>query len=424
MERPRLFEPPGGDVRRLSLVRLSSEIGRSLAGIGRVAVEGDVVAPRQHPGGTYFTLKDRAVQVSVRCPAGRAARCRVVAGERVLVTATVVWLPDRGHLQLVAEEVSPVGEGAIAAAIEERRARLEAEGLLARPRRPVPRLPAVIGVVCGTDAAVRADIESVVAARFPGYPMAYLPTNVSGPGAADAIATALAVLDADARVEVIVLARGGGDAAQLLPFSDEALCRAICACTTPVVSAVGHEGDRPLCDEVADLRFGTPSLAAAAVVPSRSELEAELAELQARGQRVLEQRVSGAGARLTAVDRDRALRAGLDRAGHRLGQARATLRLVHPARSVAVAGARLARVDWRHALGTRVGREGDRLAGCRRHLEALSPTRVLERGYAVVRSSGGAVLRRADQVVPGTALDVQLARGRLAAVVEEVHPEP
>ena len=422
MQRLPLFAAGGGDARRLSLVRLASEIARSVSGLGRVAVEGEVVVPKTHPGGTYFTLRDRAAQVAVRCPASRAARCRVVAGERVLVVATVAWLPERGQLQLVAEEVTPTGEGAIAAAIAERRARLEADGLLARPRRRLPRLPAVIGVVCGTEAAVRGDIESVVAARFPGYPMAWMAANVSGAGAADAMAEALATLDARPEVEVIVLARGGGDAAQLLPFSDETLCRAICACSTPVVSAVGHEGDRPLCDEVADLRCGTPSLAAAAVVPSQAELESELDRLRLQRRALAERRAERAVARLEGVDRQRALRTGLDLAGRRLHQAAARVRLVHPARAVAVAASRLDRVEWRGPALRRCGQERLRLAASARHLEALSPVRVLERGYAVVRAEGGTVVRDVAQVTPGERVDVELAAGHLVVRVVEANP--
>jgi exodeoxyribonuclease VII large subunit len=423
VERLRLFEEPVGDVRRLSLVRLSSEIARSVGAVGRVAVEGEVVAPRRHPGGTYFSLRDRTVQVGVRCPSGRLHRCRTVAGERVLVTGVVAWLAERGQLQLVAEEVAPVGEGAIAAAIADRRQRLAAEGLLDRPRRALPRLPAVIGVVCGNEAAVRGDIESVVTVRFPGYPMAYLPTNVSGPGAADAMIAALAVLDAREDVEVIVLARGGGDAAQLLPFSDESLCRAICACTTPVVSAVGHEGDRPLSDEVADVRFGTPSLAAAAVVPARSELEAELDMLATRARTSLEQRVAAARVRLAGVDRDRALEAGLELASRRLAETGSRLQLLHPARSVVAAGARLARLDWREVVTRRAAHERERLAATRRHLDALSPAGVLERGYAVVRSGDGSVVRGAEQLAAGDGVEVQLARGRFGAVVQSAVDE-
>jgi len=414
---------PGEDgVRRLSLVRLSSEIARSLAVIGRVAVEGEVVMPRTHPGGTYFTLRDRNAQVSVRCPAGRASQWRVVAGERVLVSGTVSWLNDRGQLQFVADEVAPVGEGAIAAAIAERLARLGADGLLTRPRRPLPMLPAVIGVVCGTEAAVRADIESVVSVRFPGYPMAWVAANVSGPGAADAIAAALLALDARPEVEVIVLARGGGDAAQLLPFSDEALCRAVCACSTPVVSAVGHEGDRPLCDEVADHRFGTPSLAAAAVVPSRRELEEGIARMADERAAAARQRFGAASDRLAAVDLDRSVRAGLDVARGRLHEAVARSRLVHPGRAVASAGLRLGRIDWRAPSLRRCGQECQRLGAARRHLDALSPARVLERGYAVVRAEDGTVVRDAGGVPSGARLDVELASGRLAVRVEEGRP--
>jgi exodeoxyribonuclease VII large subunit len=372
-----LFRDDPG-VRRLSLVRLSGEIARSVAGIGRVAVEGEVVRPSSHPGGTYFTLRDRTAQVSVRCPAARLARCRVVAGERVLVTAAPVWLNDRGQLQLVAEEVSPVGAGAIAALLAEVRGRLVADGLCDRPRRPLPRLPRVIGVICGSEAAVRADIDSVVAARFPGYPVLYAETNVSGPGAADALARAVQALDQRTDVEVMVLARGGGDAAQLLPFSDEALCRAIARCRTPVVSAVGHEGDRPLCDDVADARFGTPSLAAAAVVPSLAELQAELARLRPRA----------------------ALAAALAHAATRHERVGSRLALVHPQRRLA------------HAR--------DRLEAAWRHVVALAPTRVLERGYALVRDDRGNVVRDPGQVPVGARIEIQLAGGRVTARIEGV----
>jgi len=393
-----LFDAAEGGVPRLSLVRLSGLVARSLAEVGRFAVEGEVVMPRQHPGGTYFTLRDRAVQVPVRCPSARAARCRAVAGERVLVTGAMAWLTDRGQAQLVAEEVAPVGAGAIAAALAERRAALAADGLLGRRRRPLPRLPAVIGVVCGTEAAVRADIESVVAARFPGYPVDFVATNVSGPGAADAVMAALAVLDARPDIEVIVLARGGGDAAQLLPFSDEALCRALCTLVTPVVSAIGHDGDRPLCDEVADHRFGTPSLAAAAVVPSRAELGTELAGLVARAAAGAEARRASAQRRLAGINREASLRAGMATARGRLRMVDGRRLLVHPRRALATAVARL--------------------GASHRQLDALAPARVLDRGYAVVRGPGGTVVRRASAVAAGDRLDVELAVGRLAVEVQ------
>jgi len=417
-----LFGSDEGGPRRVSLVRLATEVARALGGVGRVAVEGEVVMPRQHPGGTYFTLRDRTAQVSVRCPASRLARCRTVAGERVVVTGALNWLPDRGQAQLVAEEVAPVGPGAIAAALAERRAALAADGLLDRPRRLLPRLPEVIGVVCGTEAAVRADIESVVAVRFPGYPIRFLTTNVSGAGAADAIMAAVIELDRRPEVGVIVLARGGGDAAQLLPFSDEALCRAICACATTVVSAVGHEGDRPLCDDVADHRFGTPSLAAAAVVPSLVELRRELAAFSSAAVLVMVRRGESAGARLAGIDRHVSLRTGLAAAVDRLGAARGRLAYGHPLRATTAAAERLARTSWQDPVARRAHEQRVRLSSGRRQLEALAPARVLERGYAVVRRADGTVVRRAADLVVGDALGVQLAAGGVDVQVEAVRP--
>jgi exodeoxyribonuclease VII large subunit len=383
---------------RLTLTKLTIEVNRAMHGLGRVAVEGEVHQPRSYPGGrTFFVLRDRAVQVTVTFGGARARRCRAVHGERVCVTGRVTFAGDRGSLHLEAEEVTPVGEGAVAAMVAETRRRLAADGLLDRPRRRLPRLPALIGVVCGNEAAVRKDIESVVAARFPGYPIVFEEVTVSGAGAADAVASALSRLDRRPDVHVIVLARGGGDATQLLPFSDESLCRAICAAATPVVSAIGHDGDRPLCDDVADLRCGTPSLAAAAVVPDRALLHAEIDRLLERSARLADARVAAAKSRLAAVDRERALERGVAIAVARLDRARGRLALVHP--------------------GARAARGGERLAAVRRQLEALSPAGVLQRGYAVVRDEHGAVVRDPGQVGVGDAVEVEVAAGRFGARV-------
>lgn len=407
-------------VRRLSLVRLSGEIARSLAAISRIAVEGEVHRPSGRPGGRiWFTLRDRAAQITVTCPAARARNCRVVVGERVCVTGRLVYANDRGQVQLEAEEVVPVGAGAIAAAIVEARTRLAADGLLDRPRRRIPVLPEVIGVVCGADAAVRADIESVIAVRFPGYPVDFVEVGVSGPGAVDNIVGALGALDGRDEVEVIVLARGGGDAVQLLPFSDELLCRAVCACRTPVVSAIGHEGDRPLCDEVVDLRCGTPSLAAAAVVPDRGRLQADLDHLAERAASGVGLHLNAAATRLAAIDRRRAVRSAVDIAAGRLARVGERLPLLHPGARVATAHRLLETVGWQAPMHQRIGTAGAILSGRYRQLEALSPARVLERGYAVVRAADGSVLRDASAAARDEAVTVELAVGGLRARVEE-----
>jgi exodeoxyribonuclease VII large subunit len=426
--------------RTVTLVRLAAEIARSVASIGRISVEGEVHRPsRTGSGRVYFTLRDRAAQITVMCPRAKVARCRTVAGERVCVSGVLTWVNERGEMLLVAEEVTPVGDGAVAAMVAEARRRLAADGLLDRPRRALPRLPELIGVVCGADAAVRKDIESVVSVRFPGYPVDFAETLLSGPGAALSILSSLEDLVRRPGIGVIILARGGGDATQLLPFSDEDLCRAIAACPVPVVSAIGHEGDRPLCDEVADLRFGTPSLAAGAVVPDRAGLLRELADLRSRGTAGVERVEELAGRRLAAIDTSRAALAGVALAAGRLDRAADQLPLLHPRRRLGEARRRLGAIDWaaplrrglesadgrlgavewRAPLGLRVASAAERMAADRRHLAALSPSRVLERGYAVVRGADGSVVRQSDQVNPGTAIDVQLARGRLTARVEE-----
>ncbi len=396
-----LFAPGEEAPRKLTLIKLSGEIARSVAAVGRVSVDGEVHKPNRRPsGGVYFTLRDRVAQVAVWCPPARAARCRVVAGERVSATGVLQYDSEWGRLQFVAEEVVPVGAGAVAAAIADARRRLAEAGLLERVRRSIPRLPAVIGVICGSEAAVRADIESVVTVRFPGYPVEFAEVPVAGAGAAEAVIRALRAFDERPDVDVIILARGGGDATQLLTFSDEELCRAIGTASTAVVSAIGHEGDRPLCDEVADLRCGTPSMAAAAVVPSRAELEREIDELLHRAAAGVEQRHARAVVRLESVAPARALDAGLGVATARLQRAAARFELVHPRARIAAASARL--------------------VATHRQMQALAPARVLERGYAVVRRADGSVVRTPADVAVADAVAIELAGGRIGARVEEV----
>jgi len=409
----------GGPPRLVTLARLAGEIVRRLAEIGKVAVEGEVYRPTVSRGGwTFFTLKDRAAQLPVAVPARFARRSRAVHGERALVVGALRWANDRGQLVLEAEEVTPVGAGAVAAMIAEARARLAAEGLLDRPRRPLPMLPRAIGVLCGSDAAVRRDIESVVAARFPGYPLAIEETTVSGPGAALCITEALARLSQRPGVDVVVLARGGGDATALLPWSDEELCRAVAACPVPVVSAIGHEADRPLCDEVADLRCGTPSIAAHHVVPDRQALEAQVDACLAGAAREVHARQRQGRERLGRVGVKGALAAGSARARDRLAHAEARLAWVFPAAVVSAGRHRLDTCDWHGPLAARALDSRRRLNSLAGHALALSPQNVVARGFAVVRRPDGAVVRGPEEVSAGEVLELTLARGTLAAVAQ------
>jgi exodeoxyribonuclease VII large subunit len=242
---------------------------------------------------------------------------------------------------------------------------------------------------------------------------------VSGPGAAEAVVGALQAFDATPTIEVVILARGGGDPASLLPFSDEELCRAICASTTPVVSAIGHDRDRPLCDEVADWRCGTPSLAATAVVPDAVALRAHLDRLLESVHASCAQALAVGGDRLDAVDLPAALRSGVTTAVERLDRADGRLQLVDLGRRVADAALRLASVDWRSPLARRLAALDGDLSGRRRTLDALDPTRVLSRGYAIVRTADGSVVRSPAQVTPGEELDLAVARGGIRATVSD-----
>lgn len=404
--------------RRLSLVRLAGEIAQALSQVGLVAVEGEVHKPSTTMAGrVYFVLRDRAAQVSVTFSARNARRCRAVAGERVLVVGQLLWSNERGQVLLEASQVTPTGEGAVAAMIAEARARLAADGLLDRPRRPLPKLPRLIAVICGADAAVRKDIESVVAAQFPGYPVLFEETYVSGPGAALSITEALQRVSALPEVDVVVLARGGGDATALLPWSDEELCRAIASSAVPVVSAIGHDSDRPLCDEVADARFGTPSIAASYVVPDRRALEQRLDSLLASAGRSVREQAGAARQRVGAVEVGGALMAGLERAQGRLRHLADRLSWAHPRPKADVCRRRLAALDWRGPLLAQTESARRRLEAARRHAWSLSPQHVVERGFAVARRADGSVVRDPGVLAPGELLELTLARGLVTVEV-------
>lgn len=383
-------------------MRLAREVIERLNSIGRVEVEGEVHGVKAYASGTSFTLRERGSRISVWWSAGarNQGECRVREGEQARVVGRLIWAHDRGSLQLAAEQALPTGAGAVAELIAEAREKLRAAGLLDRPRRPLPVLPRLVGVIVGREAAVKRDIESVVAQRWPGYPLRFEEVGVSGPSAPLAIAEALAKLGAVPEVDVIILARGGGDATDLLPWSNEELCRAVAACPVPVVSAIGHEEDRPLCDELADLRCGTPSLAAGAVIPDPVALRDLVGRRLETAASTCRRHAEARRSRLVALAPARALDHRLQAAQNRVARLGDT-------------------VEHRHPRG-RVSTAYQLLQSLEREREALSPVRVLDRGYAVVRSAaGGPAVRRPSEVRPGEAIEITLAGGTLAATAGE-----
>jgi exodeoxyribonuclease VII large subunit len=349
--------------------------------LGAVWIDGQVAEYRPRPGARlhYFVLRDTDVDMSLSVKADAAVIGRLdpplAEGQRVLVHARPDFYAGRGSLSMLAKEIRPVGLGALLAVLARLRELLAAEGLFAPERKkPLPFIPTRIGLICGRASAAMEDVVANAREPWPAIEFETREVPVQGPQAVPAVTAALAELDALPEVDVIILTRGGGSVEDLLPFSNETLVRAVAACRTPVVSAIGHEQDAPLVDFVADLRASTPTDAAKRVVPSLREQVELVGGLRRRG---------------TVV-----LRHLLDREQQSLSHRRQRSRAIVLGRLDAAAN------DVVH-LTARV--------------RALSPAATLERGYAIVMTAGGDIVRDADTVSAGTSLDVRVAHGRMRA---------
>jgi exodeoxyribonuclease VII large subunit len=310
-----------------------------------------------------------------------------------------------GELTLRVHNVARLGLGDLLLRVERLRATLAAEGLFAADRkRPLPRFPRRIGLVCGRDAAAKHDVVENALRRFPAARFAVMECAVQGAAAPRELQRALRILDAQEDVDVIVLARGGGSLEDLAPFSDEAVCRAVAACGTPVVSAIGHEQDAPLCDLVADVRASTPTHAARLIVPDAAALGRDAAALLQRARRAIAARLQHERAALTAL------------------AARPVLQRPEGFLDVRHAALDAARGRLTAAQDRRLEREHARLETAARQLRTLGPAATLERGYAIALDGDGHVLRAAAGVQVGDEVEVRLAAGSLATRVEETTP--
>ncbi len=372
-----------GDRKVYTVASFNRGVAEWLSRLPTIWIEGEVTELRRHErwASVFFTLKDPGdgACLPVAMPRSRfdALRLALANGERVQVFGRPELFERRGDFRLRALSIERFGLGAHLAAIERLKGQLAKEGLFEQSRkRRLPHWPQRIGLVTGNDAAAKRDVLTTIAARFPPANVVVAETYVQGPKAAQAIVDALRTICDVPDVEVVVLARGGGSFEDLLPFSDERLVRAVASCPIPIVTAVGHEQDTPLCDLAADVRASTPTAAARLVVPDLQELVASLD----RARRSLARCVQ------RTLERDR----------QQLQHARTRLD-----RAPALALERK-RASLEHAHG---------------RLRTLSPKSTLARGYAIVRTPLGIVTTTA-QVKRGDALDVEVGDGRFGATVD------
>ena len=373
-----------GDRKVFSVAAFNRGIGSWLERLPTVWIEGEVTELRRQERwqSVFFTLKDPESGACLATTMARrqfdALRLDLADGERVHVYGRPELFEARGDFRLRALSIERFGLGAHLAALERLKASLAAEGLFeAARKRPLPLLPRRIGLVTGNDAAAKRDVLTGIMSRFPPARVVVAETYVQGPRAAPAMIEALQRLCGMPDMDVVVLARGGGSFEDLLPFSDERLVRAVGACPVPVVSAVGHEQDTPLCDLTADVRASTPTAAARLVVPDLQEL-------------------------VTSLDRRRE---ALGRSARRILERDRT---------------RLARAHdrLRSAPALLVERRRARLEQTGARLRALSPRATLERGYAIVRSEDG-IVRSSGVLGAGDRVDVELADGGFSGTVDE-----
>lgn len=374
---------------------------------GLLAIRGEVSnVSRSANGHIYLTLKDQTAQLRAVLwrDTARALKFQLKDGLEVIAVGGLDLYAARGTYQLVVDELVPQGIGALELAFRQMREKLAAEGLFdADRKRPLPRIPRRIALVTSPQGAAVRDMLQVILRRWPAANIVIVPVPVQGDGAAERIARGIKLLSLLPDVDVAIVGRGGGSLEDLWPFNEEAVARAIADSPIPIISAVGHEIDVSISDLVADHRALTPSEAGETVVPDASELLAGISQLQERLHRAMAGRLTGASERLHQL-RDRPA-------------------LSDPSRGINQLRSRLDEVWERLILAQRNQQargqaELSRLAGT---LDALSPLKVLSRGYSITLDpQTGAVIRSAEQVRVGDAVETRLETGRLISRVESV----
>ncbi len=448
---PAMYQDPfqrlGLDREVLTVSQLNQRARQLLEDVfPQVWVEGELSnLARPSSGHLYFTLKDAGAQVRCALFRGNAARVRQALRDGLAVRARgrVSLYEGRGDYQLIVDSLEPAGDGALRLAFEALKDKLAAEGLFAAERkRALPAHPQRIGIISSPSGAVIRDIISVFARRAPHVELTLVPSAVQGSDAAAQLVRALTLADAQG-FDALILARGGGSLEDLWCFNEEALARAITACVTPIVSAVGHETDVTIADFVADVRAPTPSAAAELLAPDAKALRRRLEDLQRRlHQRLLQhldlhrqrlaalsQRLRHPGERLRQQAQrldelelrlQRAVRARLQQPQHTLTSLAARLQAQHPARQLPAAQQRLQPLTTRltRAMQALIAQRQQQLQAHVQTLQAVSPLATLARGYSILLDADGRAIRQCADTHPGQRLTARLQQGELSVRVE------
>ncbi|QRJ59371.1 exodeoxyribonuclease VII large subunit [Corynebacterium macginleyi] len=378
--------------------------------LGFLWVEGQLTQINYKPTWklSYLTLRDvqqeKSVQLTCSSSMLQKLPTPIKDGDRVIVHGKPAFYAGRGSFSLWTTEIRHVGIGDLLARIEKLRAQLAAEGLFDPARkRPLPYLPQKIGLITGRGSAAEHDVMAVARDRWPAVQFRVINTAVQGTNTVPEVISALRELDADTEIDVIIIARGGGSVEDLLPFSEEALQRAVVAASTPVVSAIGHEPDSPVLDNVADVRAATPTDAAKRVVPSVVEERAAIAEARSR---------------MAA-----ALRGWVERERRGLDTIRSRPVLADPLTPIRARREEVERMrtSMRRELRVLLDREARHVESLRARVSALGPSATLARGYSIVQvllkdGSDPEVVSSYEQSPPGAQLRIRVGDGSITAV--------
>ncbi len=383
--------------------QLSERVANAVKGWGNAWVEGEIIKFQAKAGGhAYPQLRDLATGSTISLVIFNgvlvSAGEEFKDGDRVLVSGNMDYYVARGTLSLKVSSIKKVGLGVLMAEIEARRAKIYAEGL-ADPskKKKLPFLPGVIGLITAENSDAEKDVRQNILLRWPEAVIKMANVSVQGAECAPSVIAALKKMDADPEVEVIIITRGGGGFLDLVGFSDEALVRAVAACETPVISAIGHENDRPIIDDVADLRASTPTDAAKRVVPDVVDERRKISESLERMKSIIG---SYLGHQVTLIQQIRQHPLLKDPHAYLIQRSDDLTRALG---------------ELRDDLDYKLDRQSTDLANKKSLLRSLSPQSTLDRGYAVVRDSEGKVLTDPKMAKSGTLLKLRVAKGDLDA---------